>query len=492
MDNRIIDDDSEKLKYINENIIDKGYNIDDLNAFIINRRASSIEEISLELLKLEIEDFKNEKLKDTFITVKKTMALTKRDEQLNELYSSQVFKVKYLPLQECILSQLEKDKKKLNIQVTNGKFEKIGGIFSQIKFICDISCKELESNVQRTFDDFEWLKYQLSEKYPLIYIPPLYNINIKDKSKYVNPTLIIRYIIRFLNAIMRRKLLRISPMIYQFLTLDKDKFVKYKDTLNKRKFSLHLKMENFKSRKETEEFHFNKPQIYLPEKYIQNIDFTNYNNLSNSLNDILAQIGNDFKNLSIHTKDLSSIFSKLYSQFTKAEFNENMNIIFAKYRNIFSHWSISYEKYYQFFSNDFKEFFTYVNSQINEINNIYAQFTKFKDDYEKSGIQLFEKKEKLFNEKKYDKWELSKEDKEKLNEFKNNFSEAMHYICKDYSTLIEGQKIRVACSCTIVMREFKKVNKYLGEQFLNLFKNFTDLCQNSAKELFDYEKLFKL
>ena len=93
MDNRIIDDDSEKLKYINENIIDKGYNVDDLNAFIISRRAISIEEISLSLLKLEIEDFKNEKLRDTFITIKKTMALTKRDEQLNELYSSQIFHI---------------------------------------------------------------------------------------------------------------------------------------------------------------------------------------------------------------------------------------------------------------------------------------------------------------------------------------------------------------------------------------------------------------
>ena len=492
MDNRIIDDDSEKLKYINENIIDKGYNVDDLNAFIISRRAVSIEEMSLSLLKLEIEDFKNEKLRDTFITIKKTMALTKRDEQLNELYSSQIFHIKYLPLQECILSQFEKDKKKINIKVTNGKFEKIGGIFSQNKFICEVSCKELESNVNRTFDDFEWLKYQLNEKYPLIYIPPICTINIKDKSKNDISTLFIKNIIRFLNAIMRRKLLRISPMIYQFLTLDKDKFVKYKDALNKRKFTLHLKMENFKSLKESEEFNFNKPQIYLPEKFMKKIDFTNCNNLCISLNETLTQVSNDFKNLSAHIKDLSNILSNLYSLFTQAEFNADMKDIVAKYRSIFSHWSTAYEKQFEFFSNDLKEYFSYMNAEIQELNNIYIQFVKYKDDYEKSGIQLFEKKEKLFYEKKYDKWELSKEDREKLNEFKNNFSEAMHYICKDYTTLIEGQKIRVACSCNIVMREFKKVNKYFGEQFLDLYKNFTDLCQNAIKELFDYERLFKL
>ena len=389
MDNKIIDDDSEKLKYIDENIIDKGYNVDDLNAFIIGRRAVSIEDLSLEVLKIEIEDFKN-------------------------------------------------------------------------------------------------------EKYPLIYIPPLCTINIKDKSKNDISTLFIKNIIRFLKAIMRRKLLRISPIIYQFLTLDKDKFIKYKEALNKRKFTLHLKMENFKSLKESEEFNFNKQQIYLPEKYIQNINFTSCNNLTSSLNETLTQVCNDFKNLSLHIKDLSDIFSKLYSLYTQAEFNEDMKHIIAQYRNIFSHWSNQYEKLFEFFSNDFKEYFTYVNSEINELNNIYIQFVKYKEDYEKSGIQLFEKKEKLFYEKKYDKWELSKEDKDRLNEFKNNYSEAMHYICKDYSILIEGQKIRVACSCNIIMREFKKVNKYLGEQFLELYTNFTELCQNASKNMFDYEKLFKL
>ena len=396
MDNHSTDEDSEKLKYINENIIDKGYNPEDLNAFIINRRASSIEEVTLDMLKIEIEQFKNEKLKETFTTIKKTMPLTKRDEQLNELYSNQVFIIKYLPLQECILSKFEKNKTKLNINVTNGKFEKIGGLFSQIKFVCNLTCKELGSNVIRNLDDFEWLKNQLNEKYPLIFIPPIYNL--KDKIKN-DPHLLSRYINKFFRAIMRRKLLRISPMIYQFLTLEGDKFIKYKDALNKRKFTLHLKMENFKSTKESEEFHFNKPQIYLPEKYIKKLDLNTFNILMESLNEYLTEVSNDFKNLNIHTKALSGIFSKLNSFATNADLNENIKNIIAKYRTIFMYWSNSFEKQNLFFGLEFKEFFSYVNSQINELNNIYSQFAKFKEDYEKSGIQLFEKKEKLFFEK---------------------------------------------------------------------------------------------
>ena len=238
MDEPIIDEESEKQKYINENIIDKGYNPEDLNAFIINRRACSIEEISLKILKIEIEAFKNEQLKDTYTTIRKTMLLTKRDEQINELYTPQIIKINYLPLPECKLTKFEKEGKKITIKVLDGKFEKFGGLFShQMKYVCSITCDELESNVIRTIDDIEWLKNQLNEKYPLIYIPPIY---IKEKNKVEKPHQQTRFIIKFFNAILRKKILRISPIIYQFLTLDENKFSKYKEALNKRKFTLHL------------------------------------------------------------------------------------------------------------------------------------------------------------------------------------------------------------------------------------------------------------
>ena len=40
------------------------------------------------------------------------------------------------------------------------------------------------------------------------------------------------------------------------------------------------------------------------------------------------------------------------------------------------------------------------------------------------------------------------------------------------------------------MREFKKINKYLSEQFLDVFNNFKNLCENTKKQKFDIEKLF--
>ena len=490
MDEPIIDEESEKQKYINENIIDKGYNPEDLNAFIINRRACSIEEISLKILKIEIEAFKNEQLKDTYTTIRKTMLLTKRDEQINELYTPQIIKINYLPLPECKLTKFEKEGKKITIKVLDGKFEKFGGLFShQIKYVCSITCDELESNVIRTIDDIEWLKNQLNEKYPLIYIPPLYT---KEKNKFEKPHLQTRFIIKFFNAILRKKILRISPIIYQFLTLDENKFSKYKEALNKRKFTLHLKMENFKSTKESEEIKFIKQQIYLPCKNLSKLNLPEYNILMENINKSLLEVALDFKNLSTHSRELSALFGKMHSFSTQCEQNEDIRSIEAKFRNILIHWSESFEKQSLFFGIECKEFFTYINMELNELNNIFSQYTKFKDDYEKIGIQLLEKKKKLFVEKKYDKWELSKEEEQRLNEFKNNFDEASKYMCKDFTDLVARQKIRVACSCNIILREFKRVDKYLGEQYISLFNSFKSLSETIQKEKFDFERLYKL
>ena len=52
----------EKQKYINENIIDKGYNPEDLSNFIIQKKAINLDEISFNDLKILIEEFKNKRL----------------------------------------------------------------------------------------------------------------------------------------------------------------------------------------------------------------------------------------------------------------------------------------------------------------------------------------------------------------------------------------------------------------------------------------------
>ena len=118
---------------------------------------------------------------------------SKKEDQLNELYKPQTFEVKTTPQQECELTSLEKQNKKISVKFSDEKIEK-QGLLSRSKFTCTITCEELSSNVTRTLEDFEWLKDQLHEKYPLIFIPPL-----PPKEKSDDPKIKSRYLEKFFN-----------------------------------------------------------------------------------------------------------------------------------------------------------------------------------------------------------------------------------------------------------------------------------------------------
>ena len=59
---KIKNEKQEKQKYINDNIIEKGYNPEDLSNFITRLKGVSIEALSLKELQICIEQFKTEQL----------------------------------------------------------------------------------------------------------------------------------------------------------------------------------------------------------------------------------------------------------------------------------------------------------------------------------------------------------------------------------------------------------------------------------------------
>lgn len=409
---------------------------------------------------------------------------SKKEDQLNELYKPQTFEVKTAPQQECELTSLEKQNKKISVKFSDEKIEK-QGLLSRSKFSCTITCEELSSNVTRTLEDFEWLKDQLHEKYPLIFIPPL-----PPKEKSDDPKIKSRYLEKFFNVIIRKKILRTSPIIQEFLMLDDKNFNIYKKCLNDNKFNLLLTMENFKSNKPQLKYDFKKEQIYLPEKYIKKLEPTK--NMYNSLVQAINQVANDFANLEKHMKEIGDLFGNLNKSAKDTDQSDLTKKVFEKLKTIFSSWSVSYQKQKEFFDQDFKEIFKYINLELNELNVIHNQYMKYRNNYETLGIELINKKEKLFNEKKYNKWELSKEDESKLDDFKDNHDEAMKYICKEFSEVVTAQKIEVACSCNIVMKEFRHVNKYIGEQLKKYFESLKERNQTIVGDAFNVVKLFNV
>ena len=412
------------------------------------------------------------------------MLKSKKEEQLEELYKPQQIEIKLSPREENKLTELEKNSKKLTFKISEENFVK-KNIFSTPKVICKIECPELESTVTRSLEDFEWLKSQLNEKYPMMYIPPL-----PDKKSIKDGKTVSRYIEKFLNVIARRKVLRVSEIIQEFLSSDEKNFEAYKKKLSENPFKLAANMENFKSSKDSLKFDFKKEQISLPDKYIKKLEPTK--SLYNNLDSIVSSISVDFANLNKHMKELSDVCGKLNKSAKDTDQSDSTKKVFEKLKTIFNNCSSSYLKQSEFFEKDFKEFFHYINLQLNEMNVINSQFIKKKNEYESLGLDYLNKREKLFNEKKYNKWELTKEDEAKLDTFKDNKEEAMKYICKEMGENVEKLKLQVGCFSNIVLKQFNHISKYIGEQLKSYFESIKEKNKEIVEEGLTISKLINV
>ena len=300
----------------------------------------------------------------------------------------------------------------------------------------------------------------------------------------------VRYLERFFNAILRRKILRTSKIIEEFLTTDEKIFETYRKIMGEKVFKFTPNMDNFKSSKESLKFDFQKEQIYLPDKFIKKMEPTRtlYNNLENVVNQISA----DFYNLNKHMKELGEIFGKLNKTAKDTEQNESTKNVYDKLKVIFTDISNSYLKHADFFEKDFKESFHYINLELNEMNTLFNQYNKKKNEYESLGVDYLTKREKLFNDKKYNKWELTKEDEAKLDTFKDNKEEAFKYICKEMGENVDKLKMQVGIFCNVIMKQFNHINKYVSEQLKTYFESMKDKNKELIEEGLAIGKLINI
>ena len=163
-----MEEEKERQQYINSTIIEKGYNPEQLSNYINS--------ISFEELKILIEQFKNEELSKTILSVN----LKKDNNNLFNLYSPCEYNIETAIQQESEMLKLEREKKKINVIINEPKIES-SGFFTQKIYSFVISSEELNSKVKRTYNDFEWFKNQLNQRYPFILVPTIMKESIFEK-----------------------------------------------------------------------------------------------------------------------------------------------------------------------------------------------------------------------------------------------------------------------------------------------------------------------
>ena len=493
------DEKIQKLNYINENIIEKGYNPEELSNYVIKKSGIPMDNLSFEQLKEMIEQSKDQGLQDAYQSVKiKEVGKKKEQSPQAILYSPESYDIKTKTQQNNQLLELEEKKQRIKVTISEPKLEKSGGFFSKAVYSYRIVSTILEKDVRRTYADFEWLRDQFNIRYPLRVIPPIIKENLFSQMDIIEKTdteEIIqqkkaKYLNMFFNKLLQRKIIRTSPLILEFLILDEKDFKKYKEILNKNKYELQITLDNLITYHG--KIHCELKKDHLPKADIINKKVNKLSEIYQKLEKSISNIVSDFQLLESHMKEISNHFILLTREITDDNNPIKIKDIFSDLNKLFNQWSVSYANKSKFFKEDFKSIFNYMNLETQEISKIYKNYTTFKVEYEDFTIRINKRKEELFEQKDYSKWSLKPGTESQLPMFQNNKKIAFEKMLYKETYLLTQEKKRIACTLHLLFKQFNKILKNQSNGLENYFKNLKETNKTVIDDANNLIKLFSL
>ena len=304
----------------------------------------------------------------------------------------------------------------------------------------------------------------------------------------------IAYLNNFMKKILQKKIFRTSPILFEFLELDENKFIKYKEMLNKNKYELNVTLDNLRTCKEKIHCEMKKEDIKKADLF--NKKYIKLGEIYQKLDKSIAIIYNDFQLMEKHMKDISDSFNQLSLQFgeNNNEYSTKMKNIFSQLNKIFNQWSISYNKQFIFFKNDFKSVFKYINLETQELSLIYKKYISYKNEYEDFTSRINKKKEDLFEQKDFKNWSLAPGTENQLPMFQNNKKIAFEKMLYKETFLLAEEKKRIACSIYYLFKEYEKMIKYQSielENYLIYLKQKNNLVIGDAYSLIELFSFIK-
>ena len=350
-----------------------------------------------------------------------------------------------------------------------------------------------KEKIKRRYTDFEWLRKTLYRLFPGNYIPPLpiktLNINKPEKvEKYQ------KYIQYFIDGLMEDKLFKNSSIIYLFFTTEKEKDL----------ISIMEKYDKVQKPKFLKYYYSREGNMLLDENILKrdkknellNIktDIIKNNNIYLELISSLKNLNKEMKQVCDRMTEISNIFKKLYDM----SINNSEKLGFCKY---YSDLSLFFKEYgnnefqqMKNISEELKFHLKYINLHYTvSIEELYNTFKFQHDLYFQVAENLKQKKELLYKNMDYEKWELKPEDRNL--DFNNKKLVINKMLPKDtkivndikkyllyYATQLNNENLRLKDILENKNNNNFKKLKDRSKQILNEFSGFLGLI-NSKNEI---------
>jgi hypothetical protein len=350
-----------------------------------------------------------------------------------------------------------------------------------------------KEKIKRRYTDFEWLRKTLYRLFPGNYIPPLpiktLNINKPEKvEKYQ------KYIQYFIDGLMEDKLFKNSSIIYLFFTTEKEKDL----------ISIMEKYDKVQKPKFLKYYYSREGNMLLDENILKrdkknellNIktDIIKNNNIYLELISSLKNLNKEMKQVCDRMTEISNTFKKLYDM----SINNSEKLGFCKY---YSDLSLFFKEYgnnefqqMKNISEELKFHLKYINLHYTvSIEELYNTFKFQHDLYFQVAENLKQKKELLYKNMDYEKWELKPEDRNL--DFNNKKLVINKMLPKDtkivndikkyllyYATQLNNENLRLKDILENKNNNNFKKLKDRSKQILNEFSGFLGLI-NSKNEI---------
>ena len=268
-----------------------------------------------------------------------------------------------------------------------------------------------KEKIKRRYTDFEWLRKTLYKLFPGNYIPPLpsktLNINKPEKvEKYQ------KYIQYFIDGILEDKLFKNSSIIYLFFTTENEREL----------ISLMEKYNKVQKPRCLQYFYSREGNIILDENILKRdkkkelldikLDISKNDKIFGEINSLLKSLDKEMKQVCDRMEQISDSFKKLYEM----SINNSEKLGFCKY---YSDLSLFFKEYgnnefqqMKIISEELKLHLKYINMNYTvSMDELYNTFKFQHDLYFQVAENLKQKKETLYKNMEFEKWELNQEDR---------------------------------------------------------------------------------
>ena len=399
------------------------------------------------------------------------------------LYYPESYQFNTIAQQNTKLLELVKSKTPINILISEPKIAKEGTLIVKPIYSYRVQCTELKSDVRRTYSDFEWLKNQLNIRYPLRLVPVIVKDvivkqvgkNLKNENDENFELRKIRYLNRFIESILKKKILCGSPIFYEFLVLDTIKFAKYRTVLDKKPYTLETNLSNLITTKgevkcKLEKTTVNDTEYLYPKTYcISDI----YNKIITNIDEALI----DFNNLYQKLRNIGSLFKSLTQSIDKYKFHNKEEILasYNSFKDTFEKWSVNVYDQCLYFNANIRENLNYMSVELEEFTNSFKLYRDYRYEYEEFTEMINKEKGDLIDA--HIEIELKKEENKtkKRSEIKYN-QKGLDEVFHDKNMLLFEEKKRLSTTMNYMIKDYEKL-------FLTQARKLKEINENAKKTM---------